>query len=837
MPRSFTRSADDLLREYTIEGQIATLSPAGEGDLQEMVSIEIDGEPLTIGRAVIARDANRQPILDADGNPVIRYTTIYEAVLEHLDAKIRAEDPDKYNEDPLALMERFHDENPIPIVCHQEHLKPVAVCRMCVVEVCDKNGKADRTLAPACHRILDRGMKVKTQRTSPKVRSAIRLLAELLLSDQPEPKSRENPPRFHQLAANLVATTPPRLPPRSIDKGKDATSLMIHVDHNACILCDACIRSCTDVKGNNIIGRNGMGYGARIAFDLDQPMGDSECVRCGECAVSCPTDALTFVTFPQQSWEPLPSDQGETFQVQWQDLARHPLFAGGSRKFLEWNAKAMVRRRYRKGAIVCREGDFGSTAFLIERGSFGVSLQSTMGHIEKTKQSRSRWFWRYRSGLVSAPGEDPDRSEFDLSFASTDSGAGIDLPISTKAIPPLTRDDVLFGEMTCMSHYPRSATVTALEDGCEVIEILRNILYSLQRNQASRTLLDGIYTQRAIDTHLRTVHLFAPLQRDPGRFKEFVDWLRPRVNLVRVNPEQTIFRQGAFADDFYMIRSGFVRVSQQDTAGGSIVRNYLGPGGYFGELAVLTADPSFPFLDEKLLPPDLEPGRRTATCSAVDHVELVRVSGDDFRELVDAYPEISEQIRDEIVRRLEMNDRAAWDPRGERLANFLDQGLQGAQFLLVLDLESCTRCDECTRACSDSHEGVTRLIREGLRYDNYLVASSCRSCLDPYCLVGCPVGAIGRKQSLEILITDSCIGCGLCASNCPYGNINMHTMEVGTGAKDRRAVRKATTCDACQKVVPNREDLTNCVYACPHNAAFRMSGREFLERIRAESGS
>jgi len=40
-----------------------------------------------------------------------------------------------------------------------------------------------------------------------------------------------------------------------------------------------------------------------------------------------------------------------------------------------------------------------------------------------------------------------------------------------------------------------------------------------------------------------------------------------------------------------------------------------------------------------------------------------------------------------------------------------------AQSLLVLDLEKCTRCDECTKACSDSHSGVTRLIREGLRFD------------------------------------------------------------------------------------------------------------------------
>ena len=96
-----------------------------------------------------------------------------------------------------------------------------------------------------------------------------------------------------------------------------------------------------------------------------------------------------------------------------------------------------------------------------------------------------------------------------------------------------------------------------------------------------------------------------------------------------------------------------------------------------------------------------------------------------------------------------------------------------AQSLLVLDLVKCTRCDECTKACADTHQGVTRLIREGLRFDKFLVASSCRSCLDPYCMVGCPVGSIRRRESREIIIEDWCIGCGLCAENCPYGNINM----------------------------------------------------------------
>ena len=112
--------------------------------------------------------------------------------------------------------------------------------------------------------------------------------------------------------------------------------------------------------------------------------------------------------------------------------------------------------------------------------------------------------------------------------------------------------------------------------------------------------------------------------------------------------------------------------------------------------------------------------------------------------------------------------------RSVPLERFLAQGLMEAQSLLVLDLDKCTRCDDCVRACADAHDGVTRLVREGLRFDKYLVATSCRQCRDPLCMVGCPVGAIRRRNSLEVIIEDWCIGCGLCAKNCPYGNINLH---------------------------------------------------------------
>jgi Fe-S-cluster-containing hydrogenase component 2 len=76
------------------------------------------------------------------------------------------------------------------------------------------------------------------------------------------------------------------------------------------------------------------------------------------------------------------------------------------------------------------------------------------------------------------------------------------------------------------------------------------------------------------------------------------------------------------------------------------------------------------------------------------------------------------------------------------------------------------------------------------------------------------VGSIRRRNSLEVIIEDWCIGCGLCAKNCPYGNINMHPF----GAKV-----KATSCDLCTD-----HEEPSCVYACPHDAAHRVEPRDFF---------
>src|SRR5438046_9184216 len=92
----------------------------------------------------------------------------------------------------------------------------------------------------------------------------------------------------------ILSNPPPPARPFAGRRGLDSSSPVFLVDHSACILCDRCVRACDDVRENHVIGRTGKGVTAGIGFDLKVPMGQSNCVKCGECMVSCPTSAITF---------------------------------------------------------------------------------------------------------------------------------------------------------------------------------------------------------------------------------------------------------------------------------------------------------------------------------------------------------------------------------------------------------------------------------------------------------------------------------------------------------------------------------------------------------------
>jgi CRP-like cAMP-binding protein/Fe-S-cluster-containing hydrogenase component 2 len=203
------------------------------------------------------------------------------------------------------------------------------------------------------------------------------------------------------------------------------------------------------------------------------------------------------------------------------------------------------------------------------------------------------------------------------------------------------------------------------------------------------------------------------------------------------------------------------------------IMTYAARGDFIGEISLLLNQP------------------RNATCIAHSHpnylgtVELVKLPARAFFKLLASSPELKARVQAETDRR-RAEARATIqrgvldDERGvQYTAPFEQLGLIQGQRLMLIDLDRCTRCDECVRACADTHkDGHARLTLDGPRFGKYLVPTTCRSCLDPVCLIGCPVGSIHRGDNKEIVVEDWCIGCGLCADSCPYGSIRMDDLGI-----------------------------------------------------------
>lgn len=170
----------------------------------------------------------------------------------------------------------------IPHLCYMEGMRADGNCRACVVEI-----EGERVLAPSCWRRPAEGMKVRAQ--SERARSAQRMVLELLLSDMPDRHRREDSELL--LWAAKLGVGRPRFRRRP-EPAPDLSHPAIAVNLDACIQCTRCVRACREVQVNDVIGYAGRAASSRIVFDLEDPMGVSTCVACGECVQACPTGAL-----------------------------------------------------------------------------------------------------------------------------------------------------------------------------------------------------------------------------------------------------------------------------------------------------------------------------------------------------------------------------------------------------------------------------------------------------------------------------------------------------------------------------------------------------------------
>lgn len=377
-----------------------------------------------------------------------------------------------------------------------------------------------------------------------------------------------------------------------------------------------------------------------------------------------------------------------------------------------------------------------------------------------------------------------------------------------------------FGELGLISGRRRSTTIKA-RSHCLLIEAPRQAILSLSHSMESvQRMIDEVSLKRA-------VQLYVGLSLSASE----LDYLVHDAKIKSFSAGDVLWHQGDRADGLYLIRSGSVTVSRM-IGGKETVLSYVAAGNYVGEMALVSGRP------------------RYATVRAAVATQAILLGAERVAEIMERNPEIQIQLNDRYLENMQTGFAdelmQAGSDSGNLISFLVQQGIGEATDVLLIDETICTRCDNCEKACADTHDGTSRLERKsGPVYDQIRVPSSCRHCEHPHCMKDCPPDAIRRSVEGEVFINDTCIGCGNCVTNCPYGVIQMATIDLdrkptgvwqwllglgpepGTRASttQQTASKLAVKCDMCKDLA----DGPACVRSCPTGAAIRVDPQEFLD--------
>lgn len=516
-----------------------------------------------------------------------------------------------------------------------------------------------------------------------------------------------------------------------------------------CIGCNRCMEACPLPSSSQITiaALNHATVTAGIAPEVARFT--HECIMCGSCVPVCPVDNhrdLLMLSLKQRlgtSWESQPDKQRvvQAIPTGWSQtllierLRECSLFRDPQQVSTIYLLHMIVlseRRILAPGESLLREGEYGRDLSLILEGQLELTMT------------------------------DRENSELPVAILRRGEYVGEDAMLTGQPYKVSARAQ----EPTLLLRVPEQVVQRLME----LAPAVRQHLERFTRAHSLLAIIKRLELFEVVaDTDLQVLIHLTPINHYERNERLFAEDVRGRP------PRETL----------HILLEGFVKVARQTSAGtgqgtgGERIIAYRQGGDYFAGGLDLLGD------------------GQAVTVTTINRCRVAEVPRDAVLALFQRYPEVKQRFASRLREYLEaaastheqvtisrslqayassVPSSIAADPAVQAgLHSLVSDGVVEGTEVLVIDLDKCIHCNECEYACERRH-GHSRMNRKGMVVGNISITTTCRQCQDPVCML-CSRAGIARHPDGEVYITESCIGCGICAERCPYGAISIAQIE------------------------------------------------------------